>query len=415
MKLDATTASERDKPIYKNFTELKANGFSLAPGICVFIAGVHTAALVLGFWLYTSAPADWMWAGTVWLIAHFLLGSLSTTLYSHRLITHNAVKHVSLPVHLFFNVFGQIFSVQGSVKRWAANHSLHHGVDRHGKKELDPYSATWFPDSLRNFLWSHTLTHLYDHPETEEYRRSHGAKRHAVIMWQDRWYGLLTTFWIFFFPMGLGYALGGFTGLFALAAGSMLGTVVVQHNTWTVNSVTHMWGLTPGIKSSASNNYIWLGPLGEGNHHGDHHDYPRDYRNGFGVSGWLLDPTRYGILALRVLGLVRGLNRASKHEEAEIIAQRKLEEVGLFEPISREAAALREQLEKTALSLKQDWVEGLAHVERLKKQSKLLQRAEAGRQEILRELEQAQQAVAKRKQAFYQAVERLRYHAEVYA
>ena len=122
MKLDATTASERDKPIYKNFTELKANGFSLAPGICVFIAGVHTAALLLGFWLYTSAPADWMWAGTVWLIAHFLLGSLSTTLYSHRLITHNAVKHVSLPVHLFFNVFGQIFSVQGSVKRWAANH-----------------------------------------------------------------------------------------------------------------------------------------------------------------------------------------------------------------------------------------------------------------------------------------------------
>ena len=206
--------------------------------------------------------------------------------------------------------------------RWAANHSLHHGVDRHGKKELDPYSATWFPDSLRNFLWSHTLTHLYDHPETEEYRRSHGAKRHAVIMWQDRWYGLLTTFWIFFFPMGLGYALGGFTGLFALTAGSMLGTVAVQHNTWTVNSITHMWGLAPGIKSSASNNYFWLGPLGEGNHHGDHHDYPRDYRNGFGVSGWLLDPTRYGILALRALGLVRGLNRASKHEEAEIIAQR---------------------------------------------------------------------------------------------
>ena len=101
MKLDATTTSERDKPIYKNFTELKANGFSLAPGICVFIASVHTAALVLGFWLYMSAPAERMWAGTVWLIAHFLLGSLSTTLYSHRLITHNAVKHVSLPVHLF--------------------------------------------------------------------------------------------------------------------------------------------------------------------------------------------------------------------------------------------------------------------------------------------------------------------------
>ena len=95
------------------------------------------------------------------------------------------------------------------------------------------------------------------------------------------------------------------------------------------------------------------------------------------MSGWLLDPTRYGILALRALGLVRGLNRASKHEEAEIIAQRKLDEVGMVEPISRDAVALREQLEKTAISLKQDWIDGLAHVERLKKQSKLLQRAEA--------------------------------------
>ena len=414
-KPQAMTATERDKPIYKTFGELADNGFSLASGICVFIASVHTSALVLGIWLYTMAPADWMWAGTLWFIAHFFIGSISTTLYSHRLITHNAVKHVSLPVHLFFNVFAQIFSVQGSVRRWAANHSLHHGVDRHGKKELDPYSATWFPDALRNFLWSHTLTHLYDHPQTEEYQRSHNVKRHPVIMWQDRWYGLLTTFWIFFFPMGVGFALGGFTGLFALAAASMLGTVAVQHNTWTVNSVTHLWGFTDGIKSSASNNYVWLGPLGEGNHHGDHHDFPRDYRNGFGISGWLLDPTRYAVLLLNALGLVKGLNRASKHEEAEIVALRKLAELGAPGPITREASALRDQLEKTALTLKNEWVEALAHVEKLKKQSKLLQRAEAGRQDLLRDLELAQQAVIKHKEAFYEAVERLRVHGEVYA
>ena len=215
--------------------------------------------------------------------------------------------------------------------------------------------------------------------------------------------------------MGVGYALGGFQGMFALTAGSMLGTVAVQHNTWTVNSVTHLWGFTSGVKSSATNNYVWLGPLGEGNHHGDHHDFPRDYRNGFGLSGWLLDPTRYGILALNALGLVRGLNSASKHEEAEIIAQRKLAEVNLFKPISRESAVLREQLEKTALTLKNEWVDALAHVEQLKQQSKLLERARAGREELIRDLALAQQAVAKRKEAFYEAVERLRQHAQVYA
>ena len=78
MKLDTTTASERDKPIYNSFNELKADGFTLSPGICVFIASVHTAALVLGVWLYAAAPTQWMWAGTAWLIAHFLLGSFLT-------------------------------------------------------------------------------------------------------------------------------------------------------------------------------------------------------------------------------------------------------------------------------------------------------------------------------------------------
>jgi stearoyl-CoA desaturase (delta-9 desaturase) len=334
------TPEERDAPIYSTFGELHQKGFTLDTGTWIFVLSIHIAAVVLGAWAIFAAPAEWAAIAGIWALIHFFLGSLSTTLYSHRLITHNATKKVSLPVHLFFCVFGQIFSVQGSVRRWSANHALHHGVDRHGKKELDPYSATWFPDALRNFVWSHTLTHLYNHPESEEYQRAHNAKRHAVIMWQDKYYGLLTTFWLFLFPMGLGFALGGWLGFFALMAGSMVGSVLVQHNTWTVNSVTHMWGWTKGLKSSAVNNYVWLGPLGEGNHHGDHHDFPRDYRNGFGWSGWLLDPTRYFILLLRGLRLVGPLNSASLREETEIFAARKLANIRVQSKLSAEAADL---------------------------------------------------------------------------
>ena len=203
--------------------------------------------------------------------------------------------------------------------------------------------------------------------------------------------------------------------LFALTAGSMLGTVAVQHNTWTVNSVTHLWGFTPGVKSSATNNYVWMGPLGEGNHHGDHHDFPRDYRNGFGLSGWLLDPTRYGILALNLLGLVRGLNSASKHEEAEIIAQRKLAELSVLKPITREVEVLREQLEKTALNLKNEWVEALAHLENRRNSPSCCSARGAGREELVRDLELAKLVMAKQKKPSYEAVERLRQHAEVYA
>ena len=397
-----------DAPLYQTIGELREHGFSLDIPIITFVAGIHLAAVVLGIWLLTSAPAHWASIAFIWAISHYLLGSLSITLYNHRLITHSAAKHVSTPVHLFFCLYGQILGVQGSVKSWAANHSLHHGVDRNGKTNLDPYSATWFPDSLRNFIWSHTLTHLYNHPDSEERTRSHAVKRHPVIMWQNRWYGLLTTFWLFLFPMGLGFALGGFVGLFALLGASMIGSILVQHNTWTVNSVTHMWGFARGLRSSARNNYFWLGPLGEGNHHGDHHDFPRDFRNGFGLTGWLLDPTRYGILMLRGLGLVQGLNRASRREEAELIASRKLLAVSQHVPVAVKATEMFEQLTAKVETVKQEWLDSVAKWEQLKRESKIAQQMNERKQELAAELQQAKIRMLDTKERFFDALDQLR-------
>jgi stearoyl-CoA desaturase (delta-9 desaturase) len=342
-----------------------------------------------------------------WASVHFVVGSLSTTVYSHRLITHNAVKTVSVPVHLFFCLFGQVLSVQGSVRRWSANHVLHHGVDRHGKKELDPYSATWFPDTLRNFLWSHTLTHLFNHPDSEEYTRAHNAKRHPVIVWQDRYYGALIALWIFLVPLVLGASLGGLTGALSLLTGSLVGSVAVQHNTWTVNSVTHLWGWTKGLKSSAVNNYIWLGPMGEGNHHADHHDFPRDYRNGFGWSGWVLDPTRYAILALRGLGLVSGLNHANRRDEAEIISARKLAKIDELKRLNKDVAAFYGHLESTVMELRKEWLDAVSRWEALRTESKLMQQANASYEELTQEIHHTKVLVKARKQAFFAAVERI--------
>jgi stearoyl-CoA desaturase (delta-9 desaturase) len=340
---------------------------------------------------------------------------MSTTVYSHRLITHSAAKTVSVPVHLFFCLFGQVLSVQGSVRRWSANHVLHHGVDRHGKKELDPYSATWFPDNLRNFLWSHTLTHLFNHPDSEEYTRAYNSKRHPIIVWQNRHYGALIAFWIFAVPLALGFFLGGLTGALSLLAGSLVGSVAVQHNTWTVNSVTHLWGWTKGLKSSAVNNFIWLGPMGEGNHHADHHDFPRDYRNGFGWSGWVLDPTRYVILALRALGLVRGLNHANRRDEAEIISARKLAKVDELKRLNHDAAALYAHLESTVIELRKEWLEAVSSWEALRSESKLMQQANESYKELAEEIRHTKALVKARKQAFLLAVERLNTQAFDYA
>jgi stearoyl-CoA desaturase (delta-9 desaturase) len=189
----------------------------------------------------------------------------------------------------------------------------------------------------------------------------------------------------------------------------------VQHNTWTVNSVTHLWGWTKGLKSSAVNNFIWLGPMGEGNHHADHHDFPRDYRNGFGWSGWVLDPTRYVILALRAMGLVRGLNHANRRDEAEIISARKLAKVEALKRLNTDAIRLSAQLESRVMELRKEWLEAVSSWEALRAESKLVQRANATYRELTQEMRHAKRIVRERKQAFIDAVELLHTQAFDYA
>ena len=401
------TPELRDAPIYQTFGELFAKGFTLDTATWIFVVAIHVAAVGLVAWVVLVAPQDWASVALAWTVVHFIIGSMSTTVYSHRLITHSAVKTVSVPVHLFFCLFGQVLSVQGSVRRWSANHVLHHGVDRHGKKELDPYSATWFPDTFRNFLWSHTLTHLFNHPDSDEYTRAHNAKRHPIIVWQDQYYGVLIAFWIFVLPLVLGFLLGGLTGALSLLAGSLAGSVAVQHNTWTVNSVTHLWGWTKGLKSSAVNNFIWLGPMGEGNHHADHHDFPRDYRNGFGWSGWLLDPTRYVILALGALGLVQGLNQANRRDEAEIISARKLAKVDELKRLNKNVAPVYVHLEAKVMELRKEWLEAVSTWEALHTESRIIQRANTTYKGLTKEIRHAKVLMKERKQAFFAALELL--------
>ena len=312
---------------------------------------------------------------------------------------------------MLFGVIGQTLAVQGSVRRWAAMHTLHHGVDRTGRHELDPYSATWFESGWRNFLWSHVLTYFFWHPQDKAADKAFAAKSNPILVWQDRYYVVLLVAFNFLLPLVLGALVSGSVwGGVCLMLIAIASFVLVQNNTWTVNSVTHLWGFTKGAISSAKNNYIWLGPLGEGNHHADHHDFGRDYRNGFGWSGWLLDPTRYIILLLNALGLVQGLQRATKKQEAEIIARRKL-----LEAQSSTQPTRWQKWESKLEKLKAEWVEATHHWEAFKQKKLQLQNMHLPQFELQQKLDQlkaevevSRRAMLARKQAFLDALYEMR-------
>ena len=148
--------------------------------------------------------------------------------------------------------------------------------------------------------------------------------QNRVMGMQHRRYVVFLVAFNYGLPFMLGLWIGGtlWTGV-CLVWTAVLATVIIQNITWTVNSVTHLWGLR-AARSSARNNYLWMLPMGEGNHHADHHDAPTDYRNGFGVLGWALDPTRYLLLALRAVRLIGPLQQTPKSVEMKILAERRM-------------------------------------------------------------------------------------------
>lgn len=358
----------RPTPLYQKFSELFDQGFTIDWGIGTFLIGSQIAALLLTAPAYYFAP-DGLWQWMLgWTLLHCLIGCIATTAYAHRLIAHGAADIMRWPTHVLF-LFLQLFAVQGSVRRWAAQHVVHHSVDKTGQHHLDPYSATWFDTAWRNFLWSHMLTFCFHHPASREFDAAFTSKRHPAILWQDRHYVSLLIIANFVLPMTVGALLAGISGALCMMVASVGGYVLAQHNTWTVNSVTHMWGFKDGLFSSAKNNFLWLGPLGEGNHHADHHDYARDYRNGFGWSGWLLDPTRYVILSLRSVGLVQGLNRASRLREAQIIAGRRLRDAR-----ERSRQPVWVSWEDTLQQLRDEWLAAARAWDQFKARKKQLKR-----------------------------------------
>ena len=107
-------------------------------------------------------------------------------------------------------------------------------------------------------------------------------------------------------------------GLANAHLGVFISTIVCAHCTFTINSLTHLWGSKRYESKDESRNNLWLALLtfGEG-WHNNHHHYPGATRQGF--YWWEIDMTFYGLWIMSKLGLIWDLNavpekvRASHH------------------------------------------------------------------------------------------------------
>nr|WP_249420075.1 acyl-CoA desaturase [Rhabdothermincola salaria] len=205
----------------------------------------------------------------------------------HRYFAHRAYK-TNRAFQLFLAVGGAM-CVQKGPLWWAGHHRNHH---RYSDTEVDIHSP------LRGFWWSHVGWILCDKYKDTPTDKIRDFAKYPEIRFVERHDGM--------FPWVLGVAsflIAGWSGLFF---GFFLGTVVLWHNTFLVNSLAHVMGRRRYVTDDTSRNSLLIAvtTLGEG-WHNNHHYYQSSARNGF--FWWELDVTWYILKALSWVGIVKDL------------------------------------------------------------------------------------------------------------
>jgi fatty-acid desaturase len=261
--------------------------------------------------LLAFVPWFFSWTGVVLaVIGDYVFGVLGINLCYHRLLAHRAFRCPKWLEHTLA-ILG-FCCVQDTPARWVAVHRRHH---QHADEQPDPHSP------LVNFFWGHMGWILV---ENQELNRLGIYERYARDILRDRFYkGLERNLWqLWIIVMSwAAFFLGGFStelmlggtmteaaqfGLSLLIWGVFVRTVVVWHQTWAVNSITHLWGYRNYVTDEASRNNLFVGIISNGEGwHNNHHADPRSAKHGH--RWWELDTTYLTIRLLVMLGLAHDI------------------------------------------------------------------------------------------------------------
>ena len=253
-------------------------------------------------------PTCFSWSGVALaLLGTTVFGTLGINLCYHRLLAHRSLKVPRWLEHCLATL--ALCSLEDTPARWVANHRLHH---RHSDEPPDPHSPR---DGI---IWSHVGWLFRRAPQrrsgsffelyardilVDDYYRS--LERHpTAILW------IYLAHAILFGLAGLlvgRWAGGNWQAGLQLAASwvvwaAFVRTVLVWHITWSVNSLTHLFGYrTYATDEDSRNNWlVALLAMGEGWHNNHHHD---PASASVQHKWWEFDATYYVILVLERLGL----------------------------------------------------------------------------------------------------------------
>ena len=236
---------------------------------------------VLGIFFF---PFHWKYVALA--AATYLIRMFGVTAGYHRYFSHRSYKLARIPQ--FLMAFLAQTSSQKGVLWWAAHHRDHH---QHSDQETDIHSPR-----QDGFWWAHVGWIISSEYDTYDPARIRDFGKFPELRWLDRYHWVPTAVF--------GAAIFFIFGLPAFFWGYVFSTVVLFHCTFTINSLSHVWGsrrfATPD--DSRNNFFLALLTLGEG-WHNNHHQFMYAVRQG--IYWWEVDITYYVLKMLSWVGIVR--------------------------------------------------------------------------------------------------------------
>jgi stearoyl-CoA desaturase (Delta-9 desaturase) len=199
-----------------------------------------------------------------------------------------------------FNQFVLAFIAQTSAQKgvlwWASHHRDHH---KYSDTEKDIHSPV-----TQGLWWSHVGWVISDTFDDYDQENIQDFEKFPELRFLSRYH------WICPWLMGIAsFAFGEITGLGGWATlvwGFVLSTVLLFHCTFSINSLSHLWGTRRFETKDDSRNNLLLAllTLGEG-WHNNHHHYQSSCRQG--IRWWEVDVTFYILKVLSWVGIVRDI------------------------------------------------------------------------------------------------------------
>jgi stearoyl-CoA desaturase (delta-9 desaturase) len=250
--------------------------------------GVHVGAVV------GLAYVGWSWTGVALAAAVYVMKMFFVTGAYHRYFSHRSFK-TSRWFQFVLGV-GASTTLQKGILWWAAHHRHHHKTSDQHDDLHSPYHG--------GFWWSHHGWILGPTNDATDLSKIKDMAKYPELRW-------LNTYW---YVPAIAFAVGCYVlgGLHALVWGFAVAQVLNWHLTFTINSLSHVWGSKRYASGDDSRNNPLLGllTLGEG-WHNNHHHYQRSARQGF--FWWEIDITYYVLRGLAAVGLVWDVHGVPDH------------------------------------------------------------------------------------------------------